>query len=290
MRVVVTGASGVLGQELIKRLHLEHGVSTLSISRNLERSIFDHDTCCTTRELFENASLIGSNDILVNCAFPRTTEGNALACGLDFTAKLFDIASRRRVKAVINVSSQSVYDPSRTSPASEKAPIVLKGEYAVAKYAAEKLCSSVFSSIPYSNIRLASLIGPLYKQRMVNKMLDQALSKGRLSLVESSSRYGLLDVADAAVGLAAIATSVPESWNHVYNLGIEGGYSLNDIGTEVARYAKTHQGVSVSIVASGNEGRFTNSEMSCDLFRRQFSWSPVLSLSDSLDRMVVDAL
>src|SRR5690606_2019047 len=127
----------------------------------------------------------------------------------------------------------SVYDSSRTSPALEGDPLVLDSAYATAKYAVELMIDQVCRSSAVVHLRLASLIGVGFEQRVVNKMHAGALRTGRLRAQRTGQILDFMDVRDAA---RAIATVVQiEAWHgtSILNVGSSSPHTLIEIATIV---------------------------------------------------------
>ena len=159
--VLVTGASGFLGHHLVQEL-LKHGdtkviailgrpedkANTLPDENNI--TVYPVDALFT--EYFENV------DTVVNCAFARSNDAKLLANAFDFTENLIKRLEVLKVKSVINISSQGVYQRLGVGELSkEDSPIEPIDLYSMAKYATEKMFC--LSSIPYvTNVRLASIL------------------------------------------------------------------------------------------------------------------------------------
>ena len=72
-----------------------------------------------------------------------------------------------------------------------------------------------------------------FDQRVVNRMVKQALEEGRIIARENGQIFGFMDVDDAAGALIELLLSDPTRWRGIYNLGPETGYSLIRIAEAV---------------------------------------------------------
>ena len=275
-----------MGTELLRQIPDTHFDKIVAVTSKRElpaqESFGDRLVIVAPDDIEKNKEIFASADILLNCAFPRNVDGTSLAQGLAFIDAMFAAAASAGVGAVVNVSSQSVYSQHRSEPATEKTPLCLESKYAVAKYAVELLLEARCQGIPHTNIRMASLIGPGFDQRVVNKMVKKALAGERLSVQENGSRFGFLDVRDAAAGLLAVCKSNPATWKAVYNLGPDDFVSLTEIADCV--YAAVCVGCidqKTPLVAESDVAPVF-SELYCDSFKSDFPWRQVHGLSDSV--------
>lgn len=224
--------------------------------------------------------------IVVNCAYPRNSTGTEVADGLRYIQQVLLAAVRHGAASIINISSQSVYSQKREEAASESAPICLESPYAVGKYAVEltleALCGG--SDTAYTNIRMASLIGPRFSQRITNRFVAQALAGNDLRVNAGRQCFGFLDVEDAVSGLCAILGSDSATWKKAYNLGPAAGYSLTEIADLVCRLSAEYCPKPVACLAAPSDDRL-NSSLDITLFSADFGWKPVVSMEESIRRI-----
>ena len=224
--------------------------------------------------------------VVVNCAYPRNSTGTEVADGLRYIQQVLLAAVRHQAASIINISSQSVYSQKREEAASESAPICLESPYAVGKYAVEltleALCGG--SDTAYTNIRMASLIGPRFSQRITNRFVAQALAGNDLRVNAGRQCFGFLDVEDAVSGLCAILGSDSATWKKAYNLGPAAGYSLTEIADLVCRLSAEYCPKPVACLAAPSDD-YLNSSLDISLFSADFGWKPVVSMEESIRRI-----
>ena len=296
--IIITGASGFLGRNLIGRVQRDgyFGNESGSPARLIgfssspeklwERFPFDsaefHD-----REKIDDAELrsIWKGAIVVNCAFPRNHSGTEMAEGLSYIKRVFEVAAGNGAAAVINISSQSVYAADRPEAAREDTPLCLGNCYAVGKYAVELMLESICekTGTAFTSVRMASLIGPDFDPRIVNRFVRQALRDGVITVKRNRQQFGYFDIEDAADALMAMLVSDPSKWRKVYNLGGKGTCTLTDMAEAVKKACSAVREVEIK-TTDGTE--YANSGLKADLFYRDFGFDPGVTLDQSVEKIV----
>lgn len=285
MTILLTGAGGFLGIHLLEVLLSRTEQTVIALTSKGEKLCEMFPDAGNRLTIFPTerfASLpFAEIDVLVNCAFPRNEDGVKMAEGLRFIAELLKAAVDGGVGAVINISSQSVYSQQRTEPATEETPLNLETSYAVGKYAAELLTNTLCAAIPHTNLRLASLIGAGFDQRVPNKLIAKALAGEELKVLRGPQYYGFLDVRDAADAITAVINSDPGAWAEVYNLGTNEAYTLEDIAKTVVEIYNQKFSANLTYRTEPSEKSF-NSALNCRIFNKDFHWKPRHTLRDTI--------
>ena len=277
MAIVLTGAGGFLGKEILAQASK---LDIVAVSGQDLSSVFCGKVL--DRNMFFSEYKFSSSDVLINCAFPRNTDGVQMADGLEFTARLFRKAADEGAGAVINISSQSVYSQKRMESADEKTQLNLESGYAIGKYATELLLDAICcGKIPNTNIRMASLVGIGFEQRLVNKLVRQALKNKKINIYEGRQQFGLLDVRDAASAILLIADSDSRNWYRVYNLGTDRVYTLREIAKIVQDVVEKETNTRI-FVTSEKRDDVVNSGIDAELFFHSFQWKPQFTLQDTV--------
>ena len=291
-KVVITGASGFLGRNLVTYLDKNDQYVIYALSSQ-SKILQDKNRYKNVKYYDKNAiftdqdKLILENAIIVNCEFPRNSTGSGMADGLKYIQGVFLKAKECKAKAVINISSQSVYSAKREVAATEDTPACLETTYAVGKYATELMLESILqgTDIYYTNIRLASLIGPGFDQRIVNRFVKQALRGEDLAANIGTQIYGFLDVKDAVSGLTAMIHSDARDWEKVYNLGPKGGYTIEQIAQVVCQLSKFYCERSIKYSVKRTD-EHSNSMIDSRLFYRNFKWEPKIKITESTEEIL----
>lgn len=287
--ILITGATGFLGQSVVNELLKNEEYVIIAIGGRPEDKVNPLPNSSRLKlflleDLFTESFL--NVDTVINCAFARSNDAELLAQAFDFTERLIKRLEVLKAKSVINLSSQGVYKRLPVGELStEESPIIPIDLYSMAKYATEKLFA--VSAIPYvTNVRLASLMMP---QRFLYFFVQKALDNETFTVTAPNQHAALLDVSDAASGIAAITSLIPEKRSKTYNLGIGKQYSLlqyaesvkmigNELGYEVRFDVKDND----SLICAG---------MDCSKLMTETGWKPlimkdkmILNLFKSLDK------
>ena len=144
------------------------------------------------------------------------------------------------------------------------------------------MTNSVFSDIPHTNLRMASLIGYNFDQRLVNKFVKQVAAGKELNIPQTDQMFGLMDVRDAASAICRAITSDSSTWDIVYNVGVRGAYSIKELADHVVNHAKAHLGYHGAVKVSGTVD-WKSSEINCDKFYEHFFWKPCHTIDDTIE-------
>lgn len=289
-RLVISGAGGFLGSNIIRQAAAIEGLEILAITSDAEK--LKEVTGCAistidTAEYLEKGYDFSEGDVFINCLFPTNADGFRMADGLNKVYRMINVSKESGIGSFINISSQSVYDPKRTYAASEDSDICLETPYAVGKYSTEILTNTVFKDMPHTNIRLASLLGVGYGQRIVNRMAAMAMKGEDLKVMGGMQRYGFLDVRDAAAGIIKLALGGMQDPDEAYNLGVKSSYSLIDVAELITKAVNEQLGMNVKyIITEGEDHR--NSALDATKFMEYCNWTPAISIEQTVNDIVAD--
>lgn len=285
-RILITGADGVLGSSVVRALpEDDYEVYALDLKKEFMTAKFGerkNTHFMEADDLNHNADFLKNVDIILHCAFSRSQDGTALAQSIDFSEKIFKSAVQYNVPKVINISSQSIYGGLREISSTEDCPINPLDSYAVAKYACERLAENISENTQtqITSIRLASLIGPQFKERLVNKMILNAKNSGVIKIVGGKQVFSFLDIRDATEGLVTMIKASSQKWQNVYNLGTSEQYSIMQIAETISsavfgtKIELNEQDINMQI------------RLDCSRFNNDFNWSAQHTLSDSVKNII----
>lgn len=284
--ILVTGAGGVLGSSFINALlPSEYKIYALDLKKEFMSARIKpqgHISFFDTEDLKNGTVPLSNVDLILHCAFARTQQGADLTASIDFTESIFKLAAQHKVKGVINISSQSIYGNYRENPSVETDVANPLDMYAVSKYACEKI-SRYFSNrdTKISNVRLASLIGPQFSERLVNKMLKFAVENKRMNVVGGEQIFSFLDIRDAVSGLMAMCAVEPDLWKEVYNLGNNENYSILVLAQTIQQVVQTRKSFKVDIDFAPQDIKM-KIKLNNDLFFKDFNWKAKNKLADTI--------
>ncbi len=288
--ILITGAGGVLAQKLINKFLINGNYNIVSSTRNINSLLnkqtgikYVNNTDLITTDILKNT------DIIINCAFPRSQDTIALYEAMQFYEFLVLKAIELKVKGIINISSQSVYGSYREIPSMETNNLKPEDIYAFAKIACEKigLALTEESNTKHTSIRLASLIGKEYYQRVINKIIDNANKTGKIEIQNDKNVLGYMDIDDAADGLYAfVNNSDIDNWKPLYNFGSD---SANVI--TMAEYAKIIKNYfdyinkKIEIISKSKDKADKLCLMDSKMFYEDSNWIPSVSLEESIQKI-----
>ena len=290
-KIVITGASGFLGRHLVERLRDDERYRVFALSSRpdgLQERIGGTNVTYLHKDVAadERSAEMMKGAIVVHCAYPRNSVGISIADGLRYIQNVFESAAGHGAAAIINISSQSVYSQLRTEMATEETPICLESPYAVGKYAVELMLESICrgAQTRFTNLRMASLIGPGFDQRIVNRFAAKLIHREPITVVLQDRRMGFLDVEDAVNAILSVLDCPLERWRPVYNVGTGSGYTVEEIYEAVASALKERMTVPAPVRETGSDG--SSSAVSYELLRADTGFRPKLSLYDSIERII----
>lgn len=289
-KIVVTGASGFLGRHLVDRLWTDGGFAVCVLSsrgENLQKNNADGRVVYRHKDDFITDNEVLRHSIIVNCAFPRNSTGTGMADGLHYIRQLFDCAADSGAEAIINISSQSIYSQMRTEAATEEMAVCLESPYAVGKYATELMLESACrgSKTKFTNLRMASLIGPGFDQRIVNRFVRQGIETGELTVNRSRQKFGFLDVEDAVEALYRLLVTDPGLWKPIYNVGNGKEYTIEYMALRIKDVFTVNGLKAPKVIFEDREGAGSTG-VACRMLMDDTGFEPSVDLDASIQKIL----
>ena len=300
MKILVTGATGYLGAEIVRTL-LKGGEHTvIALCRDLGKldrlRQWSHaqENCLQTLQgdLRGLDALPGGIEAIIHAGALRGPEcekkaSEAIQVNIQGTCRLLRLAVLHGIQRFIYVSSQSVYGK-QPPPWHERMDPDPQGVYAITKYAAERLVQDFHGDTEFVILRLSSIYGVslfMHWDEFFGKLV-RLMYEGRSVPVygDGTQRIDLVHVCDVAECVARLVELYPRGWNEVYNVGGGGSISLNELVEHLAQIARTLNLPSV-IVENHPEATSASSrhlELDISHLQANLAWKPRRSLEYSV--------
>jgi UDP-glucose 4-epimerase len=302
--VVVTGAAGFIGSNLVDRL-IDSGNSVIGVDNfsTGQRRFLDRAICNPKFRLMET-DLLHSKTL--SNAFAGADEVYHLAANADVrfgtehprkdleqnTVATYNVLEAMRVNGLKKLafsSTGSVYGEAKVFPTPENAPFPVQTSlYGASKSAGEGLIAAYCEAFGFEAciFRFVSILGERYthghvfdfcKQLKANPNELRVLGNGR-------QRKSYLYIQDCVDAILLAMARAPERVN-IYNLGVDGYCEVNDsIG-----WICEAMGVSPSLIYSGGDRGWIGDSpfIFLDTARiRSLGWSPKLTIREGVLKTV----
>ena len=288
--ILITGANGILAQKLIEKYNNKSQYNITASTRNIQnlKTRLAGVNYINNTDLIET-EILKNIDIIVNCAFPRTQDISAMYEAMLFYKCLVLKSIDMGTKGFINISSQSVYGSYRETPSYEINNLNPEDVYALTKCAIEDIGWALArnSSLKLTSIRLASLIGVEYPERVINKMIKFGQQNRKITVQNDKNIFGYLDIEDVAEGIYQfIKNSDIEKWKAIYNFGPKPDYSQNlaFIAKEIKKLFEK-QNVEIELEINKKEKADKLQTMNSKWFYEDSNWQPKITLETSIEKI-----
>lgn len=272
MKILITGISGFLGRNLIKKLN-QHELFGLDIqddvidgitvfsSSNLENIEIDIDVIVICHAAVASGTFVLSNDLLYNVNVSLTEK----------------IVNKFKEAFVVYVSTASIYDVN-LELVYENSTINPQSQYAISKFWGEKV---VLNNKKSTIIRLSSLYGIGMKENtLIPNYINQALENNLIQVWGKGSRLqNYVHVDDVANYIFLIIESQQKFYGKLF-LGVaKQEYSNLQIAQIITNITKAE----IQFVNEDKSKSFCyNNDYSTDLL----NWKPETSIENSLQNYI----
>jgi nucleoside-diphosphate-sugar epimerase len=299
MRVIVTGASGFVGRNVLLRAPREWEILALyHHAADLEAFIARHRLAHVTPircDLVDEADvqavaaavgsradaalyLAANSDPTASATRPRwDLESNAVA--------LVNFLQHCPVGHVVFASSGAVYD-GLVGDVTPSTPVDPRLPYAISKLASEQylrfFAERRHTVGSFVNVRFFGAYGPYESPRKVTTRWMRALMAGQREFIVRGSGENLIDfmyVDDAADAFVALTTAA--GYSGTVDLASHAPVSVNDVVQTMARVL----GVEVSVAHQGHTEEFIQFISVDRTMRERFGFEPMTSFEDGVRRL-----
>lgn len=301
MKVLVTGAAGFTGMQMMEYLSLQEGVTPIGLIRR------ETPETKSGRGSFEIADLLQRDDLkmVIRQIVPDAvihlaglTHGSAdavFAANVTGTRNLLDsVVAVNPDCRILVISSSAVYGYAGESPISETISPNPVSEYGTSKTEQEKICLDfIQKGAAIAIVRPFNLAGPGQTDsfvcgRIVNQIVE--IERGErdfLELWDTTSSRDLIDVRDAVLGYWALVSHTDFSSDcsgKVFNLGSGWAYRISAIIDLIESISGKHYLIHLPKtppVITIPSQQSDNSRITA-----LTGWKPVIPLSDTLRDML----
>lgn len=232
LNIVITGATGLIGQDVLKTLKDDNLKNIISLSRNKRDGFVRTDySISSLLSIFKGA------DIVVHLAAIRGRNGtNGYADYLEnelLTANVLEAMKLANVKRLIYISSISVYNSNDLIPWSEDSDLSPDSFYGLSKLFGEKICN-YYTRFGIKSVifRCAHVLAYEDSPYMLSKFLKAAANKETLKVFgESKARREFIYVKD--VSRAILFAIKNEKLTGIFNLGIGHGITNYELANKI---------------------------------------------------------
>jgi len=287
-RIVLTGASGYIGQALLKRLAAQ-GLPMTVLTRSPD----------TIEALGLDVEILSENDYgevpwhqvntLVHLGFARPHHGqSALNESMEYSAGLLEHAARAGVQSMLFISSRSVYGESGALPVQESTPANPNSPYGMAKRAVELIVEGIrqrYSNIAATIVRLGAVNGAgagNAEVSAVSKFVKAALAGEQIPIQGGGQTTDLLDIRDAVEALSLLVQCPPDERADFYVLSSPSAYTIRELAQACVDLSRNPD-AGILMMPDQNLPSFA---MNPSRFAAQFEWKPKYGLYDTIHTLM----
>ncbi|MBS3788179.1 NAD(P)-dependent oxidoreductase [Candidatus Bipolaricaulota bacterium] len=262
MRILITGATGYVGGNLVLKLLKNSSVEEIiALGRKGEKaSILESEVKNPSKldfvlgDLTKSGSLVGLGtkkiDQIIHLAAARgpsfcsENPKAAVDVNIGATYKLLDVARQENVSSFIYMSTRSIYGNQETRIVSEQATPSPNDIYGLTKYGGEVLTSNLKNeSIGYIILRPSRVYGLgifMRRDNLLGRFTEQSINGDSLTIYgDGEQLVDLIHIKDLCRFIAKIVFGTHnECWGHVYNIGGGKFPSINDLASTFKKVCK----------------------------------------------------
>jgi len=305
--VLVTGAAGFIGSNLVERLAAMGaqvtaycrynaagntgllGCIPASLSQNIKVVFGDLCSPDALRDCMDGCEMVFHLAALIAIPYSyhhpvHVTRNNVLS-----TMTVLEACRAAGVMRLIHTSSSEVYGTAQQDQIREDHPLEAQSPYAAGKIACDKLVQSYHLSfgVPAVTLRPFNTYGPRQSARaIIPTIISQALTQKHLYLGAMHPTRDFLFVADTVDAFIKIAQT-PGIEGRTYHVGSGQEISIGHLADRILQIT----GRDLPVVFDEGRIRPTASEVNrliCDASRAKtdLGWSPAVNLDDGLKQTI----
>ncbi len=277
MKIAVTGSSGFIGKNLVKRLKIE----------NYEIIEIDFDKGFNLLDI-NSLNKIPKYDLVIHLAaktfVPSSFTNPGEFYNNNILATLNILELTRKFGARFVYLSSYVYGEPKYLPIDENHPFKAHNPYSQSKLICEKLCEGYNRDfqVPITIFRPFNVYG--FEQNtsfLIPSILEQ-YKTGVIELKDPRPKRDFVYISDVVDAIIA-GLKINNSFS-IYNIGYGNSYSIQEIIDIILKYTKNN-----IIVKFTNEFRneeVLNTVADISKIKKDLNWSPKISLEDGINKIL----
>ena len=308
-QVLVTGAGGFIGSQLVERLLAEEarvrafvrynsradaGLLRLvphELSRSLEVVSGDLREWQVIRQAVRDCEVVFHLGALISIPYSYHHPFEVAETNFMGTLNILMACQYLGVKRLVHTSTSEVYGTARRVPIDESHPLQGQSPYSASKIGADKLAESFFCSydLPVVTVRPFNTFGPRQTARaVIPTIIAQSLGKSTIQLGNLSTMRDFTYVSDTVRGFL-LAAEAPGVEGQVFNLGTGEEISIGELARKIIRMVG--RPVPLAIEVDAERLRPEPSEVmrllsDNSLARERLGWKPEVSLDQGLEQTI----
>ena len=308
-RVLVTGAGGFIGSQLVERLLAEGArvrafvrytsradtgylrFAPPELSGALEIASGDLREWHTMRQAVQGCSIVLHLGALISIPYSYQHPYEVAEVNFMGTLNILMACRELGVRRLVHTSTSEVYGTARRVPIDESHPLQGQSPYSASKIGADKLAESFFCSydLPVVTVRPFNTFGPRQTARaVIPAIISQALTKDTIRLGNLSTKRDFTYVSDTVQGFLC-AAEAPSVEGQVFNLGTGQEIAIGEIAQKIIRMVGKPAPPAIEV--DPERLRPEPSEVmrllsDHSLARERLGWKPEVSLDQGLEQTI----
>lgn len=278
MRVAVTGSSGFVGCNLVKKLN-ELGIHIISLDIKNGIDITDWYHCQNIEEFDVLVHLAAKSYVPYSFKFPREFYYNNIVS----TVNILELCRKHKAKMIF-VSSY-VYGIPNYLPIDEKHPVKSHNPYSQSKIIGEELCEGYYNNfmVPTIILRPFNIYGLGQNEKFLIPTIIAMAKSGKVDLQDPTPRRDFIYI-DDVIRVLIRAIRHENSTFNVFNIGFGKSYSIMEIVEIIAKNHKPKFEINFSGKRRINEVNDTVANI--DKAKKMLNWRPEITLEDGISMIM----